>query len=164
MAFGQLVTRYEQQVRSTVQGMLGNTVESNDVSQEVFIRFYQALDKYRGEARLGTYLTRIAINLSLNELKRRQKKNRWLTFFQKEDKHLQLPDESADLSRYDTKDLIYKALQELEPNFRSVIVLRLLEGYSVKETAQLLSIPEGTVASRLTRAQVKLKTILKPLL
>lgn len=164
MAFGQLVARYEQQVRRTVQGMLGDIVESNDVAQEVFIRFYRALDKYRGEAKLETYLTRIAINLSLNELKKRQKKNRWLTFFQKEDSYLQLPDESADLSRYDTKDLIYKALQKLEPNFRSVIVLRLLEGYSVKETAQLLGIPEGTVASRLARAQTKLKIILKPLL
>ena len=71
-AFRTLVTRYESRVAATVVGMLGPGDEADDVGQETFIRFYQALGKFRGEAALITYLTRIAMNLSLNAIKRRQ--------------------------------------------------------------------------------------------
>ncbi|NIR47450.1 sigma-70 family RNA polymerase sigma factor, partial [candidate division KSB1 bacterium] len=74
-AFEQLVKRYESQVAATVIGMLGSCQEADDVGQEVFIRFYKAIHQFREEARLGTYLTRIAINLSLNELKRRKRRH-----------------------------------------------------------------------------------------
>ncbi len=144
--------------------MLGDTAEADDVAQEVFIRFFQSLDKFRGEAKLGTYLSRIAINLSLNELKRRQRKNRWLTFIKKDDPNLLVEDASANPINNETKDLVQKALQILEPEFRSVIVLRMLDGYSVKETADILQVPEGTVASRLARGQKKLKGILEKIL
>jgi len=72
-SFKEIVKRYESRVAATVIGMLGNCPEADDVGQETFIRFYQGLDKFRGEASVGTYLTRIAINLSLNELKRLKK-------------------------------------------------------------------------------------------
>jgi RNA polymerase sigma-70 factor (ECF subfamily) len=58
------------------------------------------------------------------------------------------------------KTFVHQALQKLEPRFRSVIVLRLIDGYSTKETAQILKLPTGTVLSRLTRAQMKLRKIL----
>jgi RNA polymerase sigma-70 factor (ECF subfamily) len=74
-AFKQLVKQNEHRVAATVIGMLGHCPEADDVGQEVFIRFHQALDKFRGESSIGTYLTRIAINLSLNELKRRKRQN-----------------------------------------------------------------------------------------
>ena len=159
-AFRQLVERHEQQVRSTVIGMLGDTVEADDVAQEVFIRFYKSMDRFRGDAQLGTYLSRIAINLSLNELKRRQRQNKWLTYFQKDDNSLQVEDQSARPERQETKELVHQAIQRLEPEFRAVVVLRLIDGYSVKETAEILNVPKGTIASRLARAQKKLKGIL----
>ena len=71
-AFRSLVERYEHKVAATVIGMLGPGDEADDVGQETFIRFYRAMGNYRGEARLGTYITRIAINLSLKALKRRR--------------------------------------------------------------------------------------------
>ncbi|MBK7871041.1 MAG: sigma-70 family RNA polymerase sigma factor [Saprospiraceae bacterium] len=80
-AFRMLVHRHEHQVRSIVIGMLGNTAESDDVAQEVFIRFYRSLGDFRGEAALSTYLSRIAINLSLNEIKRRDTRHKRLAFF-----------------------------------------------------------------------------------
>src|SRR5512147_1312303 len=73
-AFARLVQRYESRVAATVKGMLGSTDESEDIGQEVFIRFYHALHAFREEASLGTYLTRIAINLSLDELQRRKRR------------------------------------------------------------------------------------------
>ncbi|MEZ5040789.1 MAG: sigma-70 family RNA polymerase sigma factor [Saprospiraceae bacterium] len=160
-AFRLLVERYQNQVNATVIGMLGNVTEADDVAQGVFIRFYQSLDKFRGESGLGTYLTRIAINLSLNELKRRQRRFQRFFSFQKSEKPIDLPDRSETPERLDDRDLIANALQQLEPDFRSIVVLRLVDGYSVKETAEMLDLPMGTVASRLARAQLKLKTILK---
>lgn len=161
-AFKQLVKRYEPRVAATVIGMLGNCPEADDVGQETFIRFYNGLDRFRGESSAATYLTRIAINLSLNELKRRKRKS--FLFFHKtnEDEEFDIPDENASTDYGDEKETVQKAIRELEPKFRSVVVLRLIDGYSTRETAQILKIPTGTVLSRLARAQKKLKELLSP--
>lgn len=162
IAFQNLVEQYEKLIRSTALGMLGDEDLANDIAQEVFIRFYQALGQYRGTAKLSTYLTRIAINLSLNELDSRKRKRRWLSWAKADEEELlKVEDESNNPRHGDNKDLVQQALQHLDPEFRAVIVLRLMEGYSVKETAEMLELPVGTVASRLSRAQEKLKTILE---
>ena len=160
-AFRQMVEAHEGLVRSTVAGMLGDTAEADDVAQEVFIRFYKALENFRGDAQVGTYLSRIAINLSINELKRRQRRNRWFSVIRKEDGASGVEDGSMNPGRQDMRDTLHKALQVLEPDFRSVVVLRLIDGYSVKETAEILGLPQGTVASRLARGQQKLREILE---
>lgn len=159
-AFRILVERYQRQIRTTVIGMLGEVPEADDISQQVFIRFYKSMEKFRGEAGLGTYLTRIAINLSLNELKRRQRSVKRFLSFSRTNREIDLPDHSESPERMDERDRISKALQALEPDFRTIAVLRLVDGYSVKETAEMLDIPMGTVASRLARAQQKLKEML----
>ena len=161
-AFKELVLRYESRIASTVIGMLGNCPEAEDAGQETFIRFYRALPNFRGESSVITYMTRIAINLSLNELKRR--KRRAILFKNKSEEYLaNVADDNTNYNT-DEQEIIYKGLKKLEPKFRSVIVLRLIEGYSTKETAEILSLPIGTVLSRLARAQEKLKTILSPYL
>jgi RNA polymerase sigma-70 factor (ECF subfamily) len=160
-AFKELVRRYESRIAATVIGMLGKCPEAEDVGQETFIRFYNSLKNFRGESGVGTYLTRIAINLSLNELKRRKRIS--LFFFRKdEDEQFAIPDENSHSSGSEEKEIIQGMIGRLEPKFRSVIVLRLLDGYSTEETAQILSIPVGTVLSRLARGQKKLKELLSP--
>jgi len=160
VAFSQLVRRYEQTVAGVVIGMLGRCSEADDVGQEVFIRFYRALNDFRGEAGVATYLTRIAINLSLNELKRRQRRN-YLFVKNNDNENPEIKDEENRQDAYDTKQAVHQALQQLNPDFRSVVVLRMLQGYSTKETAKILKLPMGTVLSRLSRAQEKLKILLK---
>ena len=161
-AFYELVKKYEPLIAATVTGMLGDCPEANDVGQETFIRFYSNMHQYRGEAKIGTYLTRIAINLSLNELKRRKRKFRLFRPLE-ESAGIFHEDESENNGRIEKK-IINKAIQSLHPDFRSVVVLRMIDGYSTKETAALLKIPVGTVLSRLSRAQKKLYQILKPVL
>ncbi len=158
-AFKEIVKRYESRVAATVIGMLGKRPEADDVGQEVFIRFYRGLNKFRGEATVGTYLTRIAINLSLNELKR-MKKKRKLFLGNTPEEAFDIPDSTTSEPYNEDKEVIQRALQRLEPKFRSVIVLRLVDGYSVKETAEILKLPSGTVLSRLARAQKKLRILL----
>lgn len=87
LAFKVLVERYESKVAGVVKSMLGDTPEASDVGQEVFIRFYESLEKFKGESLLGTYLIRIAINLSLNELKRIKRRK---LFFKPENDGLQV--------------------------------------------------------------------------
>ena len=152
-AFERIVQQHQKNVARTVMGMLGNTADAEDVGQETFIRFYHAMNQYKGEAALGTYLTRVAINLSLNALKKRNK-HRWLDFDIKTAWQMASDDQST---RKDEKEVIETALKQLEPEFRSVVVIRLIQGYSTKETAEMLGIPIGTVLSRLSRAQQKLK-------
>ncbi len=161
MAFARIVRKYEPMVANVVIGMLGNTPEADDVGQEVFIRFYRALDHFRGEAALGTYLTRIAINLSLNELKKKKRTVSLFTRNQQNAGYDDISDEGRSHEKKDNEELVKKALEMLDPRFRSVVVLRMIEGYDTKETSRILEIPVGTVLSRLARAQKQLKKILE---
>ena len=165
-AFRMLVDAYQQQVAMTVVSMLGPSSEVDDVVQETFIKCYQSLDRFRGDSSFLTYLKRIAINKSLDALRRRK---RFLGRFLSRDddsKQMQDPVYDSDFSyeRNEQVHLVHTAIQELPPNHRAVIVLRMIEGYSTEETAEMLNLPYGTVLSRLSRAQKKLKDILTPLM
>ncbi|MFH1221379.1 MAG: sigma-70 family RNA polymerase sigma factor [Candidatus Eisenbacteria bacterium] len=162
-AFRDIVRLYEPAVAATVMAMLGDCAEAEDVGQETFVRFYRSLDKFRGESSVKTYLTRIAMNLSLNELKRR-KRRRFFVSSRPVEEHSDLPSKESGRDDIGDRDLVAKALARLDDRSRSVIVLRLIDGYSTEETAGILGLPLGTVLSRLARAQEKLRGILGPLL
>jgi len=160
-AFTELIRRYQRMVARTVKGMLGDSVYSEDIGQEVFIKLYNSLSEFRGESKLSTYIQRIAINLTLNEIKRR--KRFFSMFSQKGNNEMyefEVPDYESQEKREAT-ELVNKALTKLEPRFRIVVTMRMLQGYSTKETAEILKLPLGTVLSRLSRAQEQLKDILK---
>ncbi len=162
-AFRELVERYESQVAATVVGMLGPGPDAEDVGQETFIRFHAALGRFRGEAALGTYLTRIAINLSLNVSRSRQRA-RWRFWSLDSDEDpapAPFTDGAALQDQADTRAEVQMALQQLKPDHRAVVVLRMIQGYSTRQTAQALGLPEGTVLSRLSRGLSSLKEILQ---
>jgi RNA polymerase sigma-70 factor (ECF subfamily) len=162
-AFTALVQRYEGAVAATVSGMLGRGDDAEEVGQQVFIRFYEALATFRGESSVKTYLTRIAINLSLNELQRRkrnQERNRSLDDDTNTGLYLVSEDSPHD-AEYDHA-LVEQALKRLSEEMREVVVLRLVSGYSTEETAEILRIPVGTVLSRLSLARKKLREMLLP--
>ena len=163
-AFRELVERHKDRVASVVIRMLGNNADAEDVGQETFIRFYRGLRGFRGQASVGTYLTRIAVNLAISELRKRRRRSIIVPLAvpgrDPDEPETDYADPRASAEYDDTSDRIQQALQELKPEFRSVIVLRLMEGYSTKETAEILGIPVGTVLSRLRRSQEKLKRLL----
>ena len=163
-AFRLLVERYEPKVASVVIAMLGPGDDAEDVGQETFIRFYRSIDRFRGEASLGTYLTRIAINLSRNALRRGR---RQAARFQSRDDPAFRAAGSAvateeEVERRGRVLRVRRAIDRLDGRHRAVVVLRMMEGYSTKETAAILEIPEGTVLSRLSRAMKKLEAYLGP--
>ena len=165
-AFRELVDRHQQGVAYTVTSMLGRTSEVDDVVQDVFLRCYQTLDKFRGEASFATYIKKMAINKSLDVLRRRK---RFMGRFLSRDDETQYLAEPTS----DTRDMIelderarmvHTAINSLPAKHRAVVVLRMIEGHSTEETAQILNLAYGTVLSRLSRAQKKLKDILAPLI
>lgn len=164
-AFRLLVERYESAVASVVTSMLGPGDDAEDVGQETFIRFYRSIDRFRGEAALGTYLTRIAINLSRNALRRGSRDAARFTSrddpaFREEEPGG--PDAGEEIERRERARRVRRAIDRLDGKHRAVVVLRMIEGYSTKETAAILEVPEGTVLSRLSRALRKLEADLAP--
>jgi RNA polymerase sigma-70 factor (ECF subfamily) len=163
LAFGEIVNRYQRMVARTVKGMLGDSVFAEDIGQEVFINLYHSLSGFRGEAKLSTYIQRIAVNLTLNEIKRRK---RFFSTFSQAGNHemheFDVADSNAE-EKQDAKELVSKALQKMKPSFRIILTMRMLQGYSTKETAEILNLPMGTVLSRLSRGQEQIKKILEKL-
>ena len=162
-AFGEIVDRYSNMVARTVRSMLGDTVFAEDIGQEVFIKLYHSLPGFRGDARLSTYIQKIAVNLTLNELKRRKRVLSIIQTADNETLHELDVQDSDEGDRRDAAEIVDKALMSLEPPFRVVVSMRLIQGYSTKETAEILDLPVGTVLSRLSRAQDQLREILNKL-
>lgn len=159
-AFGEIVTRYQKMVARTVKGMLGDSVFAEDIGQEVFIKLYYSLSEFRGEAKLSTYIQRIAVNMTLNEIKRRK---RFFSMFSQKGNSEMHEFEVADHDneeRREASEIVNKALLAMDPKFRLIVTMRMLQGYSTKETAEILELPLGTVLSRLSRAQEQLRNIL----
>lgn len=163
MAFNEIVIRYQKMVARTVKGMLGDSLFAEDIGQEVFIKLYYSLSGFRGEAKLSTYIQKIAVNLTLNEIKRR--KRFYSLFAQKGNNEMfefEIIDNDTEEKR-EAFEIVGKALMSLDSKFRVIVVMRMLQGYTTKETAEILDLPLGTVLSRLSRAQEQLKDILKKL-
>jgi len=160
-AFKELVEAYQPQVARTIVGILGPGPEAEDVGQETFIKFYRSLSEFRGESSAGTYITRIAINLSLNVLRKR-KISRKIFFRKNNTAQNQIISQENQGNSLEAEQLINKGLQEIPQKFRTVLILRYMNEYSVKETAEILSLPQGTVMSRVARGMEKLKEILEP--
>ncbi len=163
-SFSTLLERHEGAVAATVVGMLGKTDAADDVGLEVFIRFFRSIDQFRGDSNLRTYLTRIAINLSLNEIKRRGRNANRFQQLESEEYVSDEPSPEQAVMQAERDQMVRTAIEQLETGFREVVVLRMVQGLSVKETAEVLEIPSGTVLSRLSRAQNKLRSMIKPLL
>jgi len=163
-AFGEIVRRYEPVIASTIIGMLGPGAEADDAGQESMIKLYQSLGRFKGEARLKTYVSRIAINTALDTLRRRKRDLK--RYFSTSDleggpawEQIESPQNPG--RSFEIQQSINRALAQLKPEFRSVAVLRLIQGYSTKETAEILEIENGTVLSRLSRAKSQLMGLLQ---
>lgn len=159
-ALAEVVRRHGGLVAKVVKGMLGDVPESEDVGQETFIRFWNNIGDYRHEAKISTFLVKIAMNLSLNEIKRRKKRfSRFGGMKENAEELMKIQNPAHDVV-FGNNQLVELALAKLDAAHRSVVVMRLLQGYSSKETADILNVPLGTVLSRLSRAQDKLRIII----
>ncbi len=164
-AFGVIVRRYEGAVAATVIGIMGRGDEAEEVGHEVMIKLYRSLDRFKGDSELKTFLTRIAINASLDALRRRQRNlKRFLNPATDENAanwEDNIPSDADHARDFENQQSVDFALKQLKPEYRVVAVLRLMQGFSVEEAADILGLPTGTVLSRLSRAKAQLADILR---
>jgi RNA polymerase sigma-70 factor (ECF subfamily) len=167
-AFNDLVTVYQERVFGLVLKILGRRDEAEDMSQEVFVQVFKAIDQFRGDSKLGTWIYRIAVNLCKN-------RNQYLArrHTQKQDElegaehllvdanalqssvSLQQPDHV--LQGHEMERIVHAALVGIDLEFREVLVLRDVEDLSYDEIVEITGLPVGTVKSRIHRARLLLK-------
>ena len=142
-----------QRVYRLLVRMVGRS-DADDLLQQVFLQVFRSLSQFSGQSRFETWLYRVSVNESLQHL-RKQRCRRCVSL--ESDFMGRQPNQESDL---DHKDLMEHALSRLEPELRSLFLLREMEQQSYAEIAAAAQIPEGTVASRLSRARHLLKEYL----
>jgi len=167
--FDLLVEEHYTRVYNTALRVLGNPDSAADATQAAFVRAFRSLDSFRGDSTFSTWLYRITVNVCLDELRNRSQEPISLTFVGDDDEDPQersIPDERAEpsacVARNERQRLVQQAIGQLAAEYRVVLVLYDINGFSYKDTAQILGIPVGTVKSRLNRARSALKEVLRP--
>ena len=168
-AFNQLVQKYRQPLFSTIYNMTGNREDASDIAQEVFIKAFQSIRRFRGQASFYTWLYRIAVNSSITFIKR-AKKQRFINYETIDETLV-----STEILEYFTaktktekgallkelQEKLNEALQKLSPKHRIVVILHEVEGMNHKEIADITKTSEGTVRSRLHYAKKMLQAFLQ---
>lgn len=171
IAFEVLFKKYREQVARLVYSIAKDESIVDDIVQEVFLLVYRHLHKFRQHAAFKTWIYRITVNEALRQIGRLK---RWQPLPEGEIEPAKLPSalvvfengESPErvLIEGEQKRLVQRALDEIKPNHRIILVLYYLEDLSVQEIAEVLEIPEGSVKSRLFYARDSLRKVLDPIL
>jgi RNA polymerase sigma-70 factor (ECF subfamily) len=169
-AFRLLMRRHNQRMYRAARSILKDDAEAEDVVQEAYLLAYRAMDKFRGDARLSTWLVRIVVNEAIARERKRSRSaevirlDGWTepqfqaTEVSMNESSPEQPDESA--VRAEARRLLEARIDELPHDFRMVFVLRAVEEMSVEEAASCLGIPEATVRTRYFRAKGLLREAL----
>lgn len=162
-AFEALVRTYEKQVYATTLHLCGNPEDAAEAAQEAFLSAWQGLKFFRRESAFSTWLYRLAVNASI-DLLRREKRHRGAASLEDEetpdipDRSLTTPQDEAE--RRELQEQIRAGLQELSEEHRQVLVLREMDQLSYQEISDILDLDVGTVKSRISRARGQLRKIL----
>lgn len=166
-AFAELVTAYEKQVYNLCLRMCGNPEDARDLSQEAFVKAWRGLQFYQFEAAFSTWLYRLTSNVCIDFLRRKKREPQTMPPLQNEngedvepevaDSH---PDPEEQLLHRERQSQIVWAMGQLEPEFRQVLTLRVIQELSYEQIAEIMELKAGTVKSRIARARWKLKKIL----
>src|ERR1700677_522954 len=174
-AFSVLIAQYHQPLYSLIARSLNDPADAADITQEVFIKVFRSIRGFHGEASLRTWLYRIALHEASNQ-------RRWWSRHKKQEITIDSPaesddDESAGLclsatladhadspfdhaSQTETRERVEAALRQLPEAFRTVVILREIEGFAYEEIAEILNVNLGTIKCRLTRGRSALRALL----
>ena len=172
-AFNELVVTYQRRVFALVFRMLGRRDEAEDLAQEVFVQVFKAIDQFRGESKLSTWIYRIAVNLCKNRTKYLSRRHvgrqddvdalaERATFASAKGVSVgdvSRPDELVEGMQLEL--VVKRAIAQIDPDFRTVLVLRDVEDLSYEEIAAITGLPDGTVKSRIHRGRVQLRALVE---
>jgi len=154
-AFRVLLERHHQQVYRTAYALTADADEAADITQETFLKAWRALPGFRGDAAVGTWLTRLALNAARDRLRRQRTR---ATLDTLRGVSGRAGDDPAGAAA--DRDEVQHALAQLSARARAVVALRYGRDLSLAEIAALLDCPEGTVKSRLNGALARLRALL----
>ncbi|MFB3917391.1 MAG: RNA polymerase sigma factor [Terriglobales bacterium] len=164
-AFEELVKRYDRNVFRIAQHITQNREDAEDVVQDAFLKAYSNLDQFQGQSKFYTWLVRIAVNEALMKLRRRRPERTVSLDQEVQTEEDSMPREVADwspnpeqqYSQAELHDILSRTINGLPAGFRTVFVLRDVEGLSTEETAEALNLSIPAVKSRLLRARLQLR-------
>jgi RNA polymerase sigma-70 factor (ECF subfamily) len=157
-AFAALVREHQRFVYNLALRSLGDAHEAEDVAQEAFVRAWQALPKFRGDARFQTWLYRIVINLCFNRMPRLRRELGALN----EEQALEVPSESfadpeAGMMQAERREFLQRQIEALPESYRLLVTLRFQQELSYEEIASIVNLPLGTVKVGIFRARQRLR-------
>jgi RNA polymerase sigma-70 factor (ECF subfamily) len=165
-SFATLINQYDRHIYRLALNITGNQEDAEDVLQDSFLKAYSNLSQFQGDSRFYTWLVRIAVNEALMKLRKRRRAS-WVSLDEpaETDDHSLMPREIEDwaenpertYAETELRDIMSEAIEKLEPQFRTVFVLRDVEELSTEETAKMLGLSVPAVKSRLLRARLKLR-------
>lgn len=161
LAYGELIARYQVQVYHFSRRLLGSTEGAQDITQDVFIKAFIALDTWRPDAAFAAWLLRIARNACLDVLRAQQRNPMVSLESQAELLVAHSPSVEEHAIHAQRLEQLEKALFKLSVEHREILILRDIEGFSYQEIAELLDINTGTVRSRLSRGRAALMQQIK---
>lgn len=164
-AFEELVAKYERKVYAIAYRFMGNPEDAGDLTQEAFLKAYQSIKSFRQEASFSTWICRIVSNVCRDQLRKNKRQSQnsldedvWLEegTVQKQLKD-QRPTPDEVYESKELKEYLQGLINNLNPEYKMVVILRDIQGYSYEEIAQILDCSLGTVKSRLNRARKALR-------
>ena len=172
-AFNELVLTYERRVFALVFRMLGRRDEAEDLSQEVFVQVFKAIDQFRGDSKLSTWIYRIAVNLCKNRAKYLSRRHAGAqddldAMIERAPLsaakgvsvgNISRPDELVEGMQLEA--IVKRCIAQIDPDFREALILRDVEDLSYEEIASVTGLPDGTVKSRIHRARAQLRALVE---
>ncbi len=174
-AFEALVEKYQKKMLNVAYRMIGDYDEACEVVQDAFLSAYRSIKKFRGEARFSTWLYSIVLNHSRNRMKQMKSRATREVYSidapaETEEGPLRMdppdpgPSIPEQMEKKEVDARVQGCISRLDPEYREVLVLRDIQGFSYEEIRDILKIPDGTVKSRLFRGRDALKECLKKVL
>jgi RNA polymerase sigma-70 factor (ECF subfamily) len=167
-AFRLLVDRYKDRMYNTILSFVQNVEDAEDLVQDVFIKLFENIHQFKGDAQLATWMYKIAVTHSIDFIRKKKRKKRAgiiLTWLGVGEKEILQPTEfnhpGVIAEHKELAAVLFKAIEQLVENQKTAFLLQKVEGLSVLEIAKILQCNEGAVESLLSRAKANLKKILR---
>ena len=165
-AFEELILTYQKKILNFTYRMLGDAGDAEDVAQEVFLKAYRAISGFDGKSSFSTWIYKIASNTAMDELRKRKRrgadKNISL-YSEDEDGEFEIPISDEADAPYTSlrKKEVWRAIEKLNDEYKTVIVLRDIQNISYEEITKVTGLSLGTVKSRISRGRLILRKILE---
>ncbi len=155
--YGKLVSLYQKPLTNVVMRVVFNHDEASEIVQDVFLSFYKNIDKFEGKSKVYTWLYRVALNRSIDLIRKRERERKMFSKVYTKDYHED--EDSLEKNSYNT--LLATALDKLDDSFKLPLLFAEYENYSYEEISDKLGIPVNTVRTRIFRGRKKLLVILQ---